>query len=160
METQNEQSNKLQKESDEIFQNKLNDLEKNLDKKLEEVEKRLKSIKKTEGEPLFNLHYEDNETNKMNEERFQIIEKKTEIIPQIKLFQESYSSKEIQSPNSSTFYNVNTLNRKSTFKISEKDCSDINSIVKNSVEKINDLLNSKEFNNSNFSKTFKRSSKT
>ena len=76
METQNEQSNKLQKESDEIFQNKLNDLEKNLDKKLEEVEKRLKSIKKTEGEPLFNLHYEDNETNKMNEERFQIIEKK------------------------------------------------------------------------------------
>ena len=76
METQNEQYNKLQKESDEIFQNKLNDLEKNLDKKLEEVEKRLKSIKKTEGEPLFNLHYEDNETNKMNEERFQIIEKK------------------------------------------------------------------------------------
>ena len=76
METQNEQSNKLQKESDEIFQNKLNDLEKNIDKKLEEVEKRLKSIKKTEGEPLFNLHYEDNETNKMNEERFQIIEKK------------------------------------------------------------------------------------
>ena len=76
METQNEQSNKLQKESDEIFQNKLNDLEKNLDKKLEEVEKRLKSIKKAEGEPLFNLHYEDNETNKMNEERFQIIEKK------------------------------------------------------------------------------------
>ena len=76
METQNEQSNKLQKESDEIFQNKLNDLEKNLDKKLEEVEKRLKSIKKTEGEPLFNLHYEDNETDKMNEERFQIIEKK------------------------------------------------------------------------------------
>ena len=76
METQNEQSNKLQKESDEIFQNKLNDLEKNFDKKLEEVEKRLKSIKKTEGEPLFNLHYEDNETNKMNEERFQIIEKK------------------------------------------------------------------------------------
>ena len=76
-----------------------------------------------------------------------ITEKKTEIIPQIKLFQESYSSKEIQSPNSSTFYNVNTLNRKSTFKISEKDCSDINSIVKNSVEKINDLLNSQEFNN-------------
>ena len=45
------------------------------------------------------------------------------------------------------FYNINTLNRKNTFKISEKDCSDINSIVRNSVEKINDLLNSQEFNN-------------
>ena len=45
------------------------------------------------------------------------------------------------------FYNINTLNRKNTFKISEKDCSDINSIVRNSVEKINDLLNSQEFTN-------------
>ena len=68
-----------------------------------------------------------------------------ELIPVIKLFPSSYSTKEISTINPNTIYSVNTLNRKNTFKISEKDCSDINSLVKNSVEKINDLLNFQSF---------------
>ena len=78
-----------------------------------------------------------------------IKDKQKEIIPEIKLYQPSYSTKEItkEVPNSlsNNYYNIGTLNRKNTFRISEKDCSDINSIVRNSVEKINDLLNSQEF---------------
>ena len=68
-----------------------------------------------------------------------------ELIPVIKLFPSSYSTKEISTINPNTIYSVNTLNRKNTFKISEKECSDINSLVKNSVEKINDLLNFQSF---------------
>ena len=85
-------------------------------------------------------------------------------ISELKIYPTSFSTKSI--PNS--VYNINTITKKSnlsninnniTFKITEKECSDINSIVRKSVEKINDLLNSKEFNNRNFSKTLKRSSK-
>jgi hypothetical protein len=85
-------------------------------------------------------------------------------ISDLKIYPTSFSTKSI--PNS--VYNINTITKKSnlsninnniTFKITEKECSDINSIVRKSVEKINDLLNSKEFNNRNFSKTLKRSSK-
>ena len=85
-------------------------------------------------------------------------------ISDLKIFPTSFPTKEL--PN--TVYNINPMHKKSnstnlnnniTFKITEKECSDINLIVRNSVEKINDLLNSKEFNNSNFSKTFKRTSK-
>ena len=61
---------------------------------------------------------------------------------EIKIFSSSLSSKEV------TNYNINKKNNiTNAFKISEKECYDINSIVRNSVEKINDLLNSKEFNN-------------
>jgi len=85
-------------------------------------------------------------------------------ISDLKIYPTSFSTKSI--PNS--VYNINTITKRSnlsninnniTFKITEKECSDINSIVRKSVEKINDLLNSKEFNNRNFSKTLKRSSK-
>ena len=75
-----------------------------------------------------------------------ITNNKQEIISDFKLFPSSFSAKEIQNPNTNNFYNVNTINRKNTFKISEKECSDINSLVRTSVEKINDLLNSQEFN--------------
>ena len=61
---------------------------------------------------------------------------------EIKIFSSSLSSKEV------TNYNINKKNNiTNAFKISEKECYDINSIVRNSVEKINDLLSSKEFNN-------------
>ena len=50
-----------------------------------------------------------------------------ELIPVIKLFPSSYSTKEISTINPNAIYSVNTLNRKNTFKISEKECSDINS---------------------------------
>ena len=85
-------------------------------------------------------------------------------ITDLKIYPTSFPTKKI----SNTVYNINTIHKKTnssninsniTFKITEKECSDINSIVRKSVEKINDLLNSKEFNNNNFSKTFKRSSK-
>ena len=85
-------------------------------------------------------------------------------ISDLKIYPTSFSTRSI--PNS--VYNINTITKKNnlsninnniTFKITEKECSDINSIVRKSVEKINDLLNSKEFNNRNFSKTLKRSSK-
>ena len=75
-----------------------------------------------------------------------ITNNKQEIISDFKLFPSSFSAKEIQNSNTNNFYNVNTINRKNTFKISEKECSDINSLVRTSVEKINDLLNSQEFN--------------
>ena len=70
--------------------------------------------------------------------------------------------------NSNSLCDIHAINKKNSplnmnnnaiFKITEKECSDINLIVRNSVEKINDLLNSKEFNNNNFSRTLKRSSK-
>ena len=72
-----------------------------------------------------------------------------EIVSDLKLYQTSYSTKEVQNSVKNNFYSSNTLNRKNTCKISEKDCSDINSIVRNSVEKINDLLNSQGFNSIN-----------
>ena len=71
-----------------------------------------------------------------------------ELIPVIKLFPSSYSTKEISTINPNAIYSVNTLNRKNTFKISEKECSDINSLVRNSVEKINDILNFQAFDSS------------
>ena len=74
-----------------------------------------------------------------------INDNRKELIPVIKLFSSSYSTKDISSINPNKLYSVNTLNRKNTFKISEKECSDINSLVKNSVEKINDLLNFQGF---------------
>ena len=65
----------------------------------------------------------------------------------------SLSTKEV----TNHFYSLNKKNSlTSGFKISEKECYDINSIVRNSVEKINDLLNSKEFNNINNNKKVKR----
>ena len=85
-------------------------------------------------------------------------------IPNLKISSTTFPTKELPNIN----YNNNSIMKKSnssninnnlTFKITEKDCLDINSIVRNSVEKINDLLNSKEFNNNNFSKSLKRSSK-
>ena len=82
--------------------------------------------------------------------------KSQEIVTDLKIFPVSYSTKEVQNSSNNNFYSINTLNRKYTCKISEKDCSDINSIVRNSVEKINDLLNSQGFNNSN-KKTQKKS---
>ena len=82
--------------------------------------------------------------------------KSQEIATDLKIFPVSYSTKEVQNSSNNNFYSINTLNRKYTCKISEKDCSDINSIVRNSVEKINDLLNSQGFNNSN-KKTQKKS---
>ena len=77
-----------------------------------------------------------------------INDNRKELIPVIKLFSSSYSTKDISSINPNKLYSVNTLNRKNTFKISEKECSDINSLVKNSVEKINDLLNFQGFDTS------------
>ena len=83
---------------------------------------------------------------------------------ELKIYPTSFLTKSI--PNS--VYNINTItknnnlskiNNNITFKITEKECCDINSIVRKSVEKINDLLNSKEFNNRNLHKTLKRSSK-
>ena len=96
--------------------------------------------------------------------RYNDINKENNNIEDLKIYPTSFPTKEI----SNTVYNINTIHKKTnssninsniTFKITEKECSDINSIVRKSVEKINDLLNSKEFNNSNFSKTYKRSSK-
>ena len=83
-----------------------------------------------------------------------------ELIPVIKLFPSSYSTKEISTINPNTIYSVNTLNRKSTFKISEKECSDINSLVKNSVEKINDLLNFQGLNNEKIKNEKEKTMKT
>ena len=81
------------------------------------------------------------------------------IIPDLKEFPTTNQSKEIQNSSVNKKNNISNLSNNLTFKITEKECSYINSIVRSSVEKINDLLNSKEFSNSNFSKTFKRSSK-
>ena len=90
--------------------------------------------------------------------------KKNNNLHNIKISPKTFPPKELTNP----IYNNNIIIKKShssninnniTFKITEKECSDINSLVRNSVEKINDLLNSKEFNNNNYSKTFKRSSK-
>ena len=83
-------------------------------------------------------------------------------ITNLKIYPTNFSTKDIQNYNISTINKKNNLsnaNNNLIFKITEKECSDINLIVRNSVEKINDLLNSKEFTNNNFSKTFKRSSK-
>ena len=81
-------------------------------------------------------------------------------ISDIKIYPTKFPTKEIQNYNISTISKKNNLsNNNITFKITEKECSDINSIVRTSVEKINDLLNSKEFTQNNFSKTLKRSSK-
>lgn len=63
---------------------------------------------------------------------------------------------DLKLPNTNNFYNINSINRKNTFKISEKECSDINSLVRTSVEKINDLLNSQEFNKNKKNKTTKK----
>ena len=73
LEVQNENNIKLQKESDDELTKKLNDLKNGLDKKYKELDEKLKSIKKVEGEPLFNYHLDD---DKDNEEKFQILEKK------------------------------------------------------------------------------------
>ena len=139
METQNEQNNKLQKESDEIIQNKINDLEKNLDKKLEEVEHRLKSLKIGEGEPLFNLHYEDNETNKMNEERFQIIEKKINDmrakINDLNNTLRIYSNEEIQKIKN----DVKELIYKMDSKIEREDLKELYNMHLSDLDDINDL---------------------
>ena len=83
-------------------------------------------------------------------------------ISDLKIYPTTISSKEIQNYNISTINkknNISNANNNLIFKITEKECSDINSIVRNSVEKINDLLNSKEFANNNFNRTLKRSSK-
>ena len=85
-------------------------------------------------------------------------------VSDIKMYPTSLSTK----GNTNSVCDIHTINRKNgpitmnnnlTFKITEKECSDINLIVRNSVEKINDLLNSTEFNNNNFTRTLKRSSK-
>ena len=83
---------------------------------------------------------------------------------EMKIYPTTFPTKEL----SNTVVNINTIHKKNnssninnglTFKITEKECSDINSIVRNSVEKINNLLNSKDINNNNFNKSLKRSSK-
>ena len=91
------------------------------------------------------------------------INQNIENISDLKIYPKTISTKEIQNYNISTINkknNISNSNNNLIFKITEKECSDINSIVRNSVEKINCLLNSKEFaNNNNFSRTLKRSSK-
>ena len=82
-----------------------------------------------------------------------------------KLYPTTYQQKEL----SKDLYNIKCLAKKANisngnnnynFKITEKECSDINLIVRNSVEKINDLLNSKEFTKTNYqNKSIKRTSK-
>ena len=147
METQNEQSNKLQKESDEIFQNKLKDLEQNLDKKLEEVETKLKSLKKTEGEPLFNLHYEDNETNKINDERFQMIEKKINDmrtkINDLNNTLRIYSNEETQKIKN----DVKELIYKMDSKIEREDLKELYNMHLSDLDDINDLKDQISLNN-------------
>ena len=155
METQNEQSNKLQKESDEIFQNKLKDLEQNLDKKLEEVETRLKSLKKTEGEPLFNLHYEDNETNKINDERFQMIEKKINDmrtkINDLNNTLRIYSNEETQKIKN----DVKELIYKMDSKIEREDLKELYNMHLSDLDDINDLKDQISLNNEEQKKTSK-----
>ena len=139
METQNELSNKLQKESDEELQKKIGELEKNLDKKLEEVETRLKSIKTTNAEPLFNLHYDDNETNKANEEKFQMLEKKisdmrTKINDLNNTFR-IYSNEETQKIKN----DVKELMYKIDSKIAREDLKELYNMHLSDLDEINDL---------------------
>ena len=74
----NENNLKLQKESSDDLINKIADLESELDEKLKKLQNDIKlNNKKEEERPLFNLHLEDNnEINKVDEERFLILEKK------------------------------------------------------------------------------------
>ena len=83
-------------------------------------------------------------------------------ISDLKIFPTAFSTEQISKYNSKTLNkedNSSNINNNIIFKITEKECSVINTIVKSSVEKINNLLNSKELNKNNFSKTFKRPSK-
>jgi len=140
IETQNENSAKSQKESEDELIKKLNELENNFNKKIEEVENRMKLIKKGEEGPLFNLNLNDNETNdKANEEKFQMLEKKisdvrtklNDLNNTLKIF----SNEEIQKIKN----DVKELMYKIDTKIEKEDLKELYNLHLSDVDEINDF---------------------
>ena len=78
--------------------------------------------------------------------------KENDDLSKIKLY--SISSNNMR--NNQKLTSKNKSNDNNSNKLIEKECSDINFIVKSSVEKINDLFNLKEFNKNNLSNSLKK----
>ena len=136
-----ENNNKIKKETDDDIFKKISDLEKNLDEKIKEIEKNIKLNNKTGNEnPFLNLHLEDNnEINKINEEKFSILEKKINDI-RTKLNDlnntvKIYSNEETQKIKN----DVNELKFRLDTKIAKEDLKELYNMYLSDLDEINDL---------------------
>ena len=138
-EIEKENNSKIQKESQDESLKKLNDLENNFVKKIEELEKKMSSTKKLEEKPLFNLNLNDNENNKVDEEKFQILEKKVnDIRTKLNELNNSltiFSNEEIQKIKN----DVKELMFKIDTKIAKEDLKELYNMHLSDVDEINDL---------------------
>ena len=142
IETQNETSAKSQKEAEDELIKKLNELETNFNIKIEEVENKMKLIKKGEAGPLFNLNLNDNENennNKANEEKFQILDKKisdvrtklNDLNNTVKIFSHEEFQK-IKNDVKELMYKIDT-------KIAKEDLKELYNMHLSDLDEINDL---------------------
>ena len=138
-EIEKENNSKIQKESQDESLKKLNDLENNFVKKIEELENKMSSTKKLEEKPLFNLNLNDNENNKVDEEKFQILEKKVnDIRTKLNELNNSltiFSNEEIQKIKN----DVKELMFKIDTKIAKEDLKELYNMHLSDVDEINDL---------------------
>ena len=138
-EIEKENNSKIQKESQDESIKKLNDLENNFVKKIEELENKMSSTKKVEEKPLFNLNLNDNENNKVDEEKFQILEKKVnDIRTKLNELNNSltiFSNEEIQKIKN----DVKELMFKIDTKIAKEDLKELYNMHLSDVDEINDL---------------------
>ena len=142
IETQNETSAKSQKEAEDELIKKLNELETNFNIKIEEVENKMKLIKKGEAGPLFNLNLNDNDNennNKANEEKFQILDKKisdvrtklNDLNNTVKIFSHEEFQK-IKNDVKELMYKIDT-------KIAKEDLKELYNMHLSDLDEINDL---------------------
>ena len=138
-EIEKENNSKIQKESQDESLKRINDLENNFVKKIEELEKKMSSTKKVEEKPLFNLNLNDNENNKVDEEKFQILEKKVnDIRTKLNELNNSltiFSNEEIQKIKN----DVKELMFKIDTKIAKEDLKELYNMHLSDVDEINDL---------------------
>ena len=136
-EIEKENNSKIQKESQDESLKKLNDLENNFVKKIEELEKKMSSTKKLEEKPLFNLNLNDNENNKVDEEK--LLEKKVnDIRTKLNELNNSltiFSNEEIQKIKN----DVKELMFKIDTKIAKEDLKELYNMHLSDVDEINDL---------------------
>ena len=141
-ETETENVNKTQKESEDELLKKISELGNNFDKKLEEIEIKVKSIKTGEvSPPLFNLglNENDNEKNKVNEEQFQMLEKKVNDI-RTKLNDLNNTMKIFSNEETQKIKNdVKELMLKIDTKIAKEDLKELYNMHLSDLDEINDL---------------------
>ena len=140
IETQTENNVKIQKESEEELFKKLSELQNNFDKKLAEIENKMKSIKPGEEGTLFNYRLDDNEDkNKENEEKFQMLEKKVsdmraklnDLNNTLRIFSNEETQK-IKNDVKELMYKIDT-------KIAKEDLKELYNLHLSDLDEINDI---------------------